>query len=226
MMMEDDCPERPSLPLVVPLTLTFAVVPAVALKHVIVALLMLVPVVMLQPEGGVQVRYPLGIVVPLLVTAVAVIVPPVPFTVVVDKLTVRVLLNVLATTSIGIAELFVPPHLTVTVAWPAPTGVTNPELGSIVRILPVVSEVVQDVELQLPVLLLTKVVLADICKVPPLEELRTAFWGLTAMLATEFSETKKPSQPTSMNAITVKPMNARTAVPIRDIAPPEHTFSS
>jgi hypothetical protein len=99
--------------------------------------------------------------------------------------------------------------------------VTTPDEGSIVRIVPVVSEVVHDIEVQLAVLPLTSAVLADICRVPPVE-LRTALRGLTVMLATEFGETKKPLQPTSITATATRPRRARTAVS-RDIASPEHT---
>jgi hypothetical protein len=44
------------------------------------------------------------------------------------------------------------------------------------------------------------------------------------MLATEFGETKKFPQPFSNPTTATKLISARTAVPVRDIAPPEHTF--
>jgi hypothetical protein len=103
--------------------------------------------------------------------------------------------------------------------------VTNPEEESTVRMEPVVSEVVHVSEVQVELPPLTSVGLADICRVPPVV-LRTAVVGLTVMLATEFGETKKPSQPIINPATATKLISVRTAVPVRDIAPPEHTSSS
>lgn len=102
---------------------------------------------------------------------------------------------------------------------------TNPEEESIVRVEPVVSEVVHVVEVQVELLPLTSVGLADICRVPPVV-VRTAVVGLTVMLATEFGETKKLPQPFSNPAIANRPISAKTAVRVLDITPPEHTFSS
>jgi len=74
---------------------------------------------------------------------------------------------------------------------------------------------------------LTSRPLAEIVRVPaPLAELRTAVVGLTVMLASEVGETKKPLQPTINPATTAKLIRTRNAVPVLDIAPPEHTFSS
>ena len=95
----------------------------------------------------------------------------------------------------------------------------------IVRVAPVVSEVVHVSEVQVELLPLTSVGLADICRVPPVV-LRTAVVGLTVMLASEVGETKKSPQPIINPATATNPISARTAVPVRDIAPPEHTFSS
>ncbi len=77
-------------------------------------------------------------------------------------------------------------------------------------------------EVQVELLPLTSVALAEICRVPPVV-LRTAVVGLTVMLATEFGETKKPPQPIINPATATRLISARTAVPVRDIAPPEHT---
>jgi hypothetical protein len=145
-----------------------------------------------------------------------------------DAVTLRELPIVPVMTSIGTAALLVPLHLTVTVAEPPPTGVTNPEEESTVRMEPVVSEVVHVSEVQVELLPLTSVGLADICKVGEavFVVLRTAVVGLTVMLATEFGETKKPLQPIINPATATNPISARIALPVRDIAPPEHTFSS
>jgi hypothetical protein len=103
--------------------------------------------------------------------------------------------------------------------------VTKPEEESTVRMEPFVSEVVHVSEVQVELLPLTRMGLADICRVPPVV-LRTAVVGLTVMLPTELGETKKLPQPIINPATATKPISARTAVPVRDIAPPEHTFSS
>ncbi len=135
-------------------------------------------------------------------------------------------------TLIGIVWV-IPLAVAVIVGLPAAMGVTVTDEPVVVAVQPLllnemeaqfVSELVQVGE-TVVLLPLTSTPLAEIVRVPaPLAELRTAAVGLAVKLATEFGETKKPSQPTSMNAITVKPMNARTTVPIRDITPPEHTL--
>jgi hypothetical protein len=119
-------------------------------------------------------------------------------------------------TSIGTAALLVPLHLTVTVAEPPPTGVTNPVEESTVRMEPVVSEVVHVSEVQVELPPLTNVGLADICSVGELVSavLRTAVVGVTVMLASEFGETKKPLQPISNPATATRPIRARTAAPL------------
>lgn len=66
---------------------------------------------------------------------------------------------------------------------------TTPVEEPIVRIEPVVSEVVHVGEVQMELLPLTSKALADICRVPlPIAELRTAADGLTVMLASELEE--------------------------------------
>jgi hypothetical protein len=90
-----------------------------------------------------------------------------------------------------------------------------------------VSELVQVGEMD-ELLPLTSVPLAESVRDPLLAvaELRTAVPGLTVMLASEVGETKKPLQPTINPATTAKLIRTRNAVPVLDIAPPEHTFSS
>jgi hypothetical protein len=106
--------------------------------------------------------------------------------------------------------------------------VTNPVEESTVSTVPVVSEVVHVSEVQVELPPLTSVGLADICRVGEavFAVLRTAVVGLTVMLATEFGETKKSLQPVINPATATNPISARIAVPVRDITPPEHTFSS
>jgi hypothetical protein len=168
----------------------------------------------------------------LLAATVSVIVPPAATDV--GDIVAVIPLIVPVITLIGTVAVC-PLALAVIVAAPAAMGVTVTDAPVVVAVQPgllneitaqLVSELVQFGE-TLAGLLLTVVPLAESVRLPaPLAELRTAPVGLTAKLANEFGETKKPSQPTSMSAIAVKPMNARTAAPIRDIAPPEHTLSS
>ena len=100
-------------PLVVTVAVMVAVVPAVAVKNVNTALLPLPLIV--APEGVVQLTKLAGIVIPVSVTTVAVTVPG-GVTVVGDTLFRLILLIAPVMTSIGIAALLVPLHLTVTVA--------------------------------------------------------------------------------------------------------------
>jgi hypothetical protein len=99
-------------PLVVTVAVIVAIVPAVAFKNVITALLPLV--LMVVPEGILQLINWLGIVNPPLVTTVAVTVPG-GVTVVLERFIIMLLI-VPVMTSMGTAVLLVPLHLTVTVA--------------------------------------------------------------------------------------------------------------
>ena len=112
-MIDAEVALRGELPLVVTVAEIVADDPVTkVVKKVTVVLFVLRTAVV--PVGNVQVTYWLGIVIPLEVTTVAVSCPPV-LTVWVDRLIV-ILLIVPEMTSIGTAELFVPPQLTVTVA--------------------------------------------------------------------------------------------------------------
>ena len=158
-------------------------------------------------------------------------------TVVVDGLRVRVLLIVPVMTSIGTTTDGAPLAAAVTVVPPpAPEiGVTVTDDPLVVAKQPLalsemtvqfVSALVHVGEI-LELLPLTSIPLAEIVRVSaPLAELRTAPVGLTVTLANEVGETKKPLQPISNPATATKLIRARNAVPVLDIAPPEHTFSS
>ena len=219
-----------------PLVLTVAVIVAVvlvaAVKNVNTALLPLP--LMVAPEGTVQVTKLAGTVAPVFVTTVAVTVPG-GVTLVVERLMVIVPI-VPVMTSIGTVAVC-PPELAVTVAVPpAPAigaTVTDDPLVVAKQLLSLnemtaqfVSVLVQFGEM-VELLPLTSRPLAEIVRSPLLvAELRTAVVGLSVMLASEFGETKKPLQPTINPATAARPRSARIALPFRDIAPPEHTFSS
>ena len=139
-------------------------------------------------------------------------------------------------TLIGTIWFVAPEADAVMVALPAAIGVTATDAPVVVAVQPLllnemevqlVSELVQVGE-TVALSPLTFVPLAESVRSPePVELLRTAAVGLTAKLASEFGETKKPLQPTSITATAIKAKKARTAVLNRDMAPPpEHTSSS
>ncbi len=227
----------PLVLLVVTCPMTVSVSRGVAVAEIVTVPLTLMDASVLNNEGvTLQVTKAGGIVVPFALAIACRVPPGCAIAGVTDTVRPLLLLIVPVMMSIGTVVLC-PPDVAVTVAvlpLALGIGVTVTVAALVVDEQPVLlSEMrAQLVSLlvhvgeTLEVLPLTSTPLADSCRVPPPLELRTAVDGVTLIEASEFGETKKPLQPTSMNAVTVKPMNAKTAVPVRDIAPPEHTFSS